>query len=340
MASSPSIGATTIAIPALDNTYGAIMLGTFGGLILYGLTIHQCYRYMRLPHYKTDATYIKVMVALVLSIETIHSALSMHACYYYFSTNYFHPEVLFRNGSWSINLLPMLTGLVITISQSEFELFTHRWIILLIGEMALSTALSVEAFVQPDLVHFQKFNSWMASAAMGMVIAADGTLTVLLTVVLHRSRTGLKSTDSMLNILIMYTINTGLLTGTISIVAFCMAVIYPNTLIDAGLNQVTAKLYANSMLAVLNSRHFLSNYGKPNYDCSPSKISAIHPSAFTSLWFQWPSQHQANATFPSILDIRVTRETERDVSFGDDTALAGRAPGASPLEVHQLRSSL
>ncbi|PIL32224.1 hypothetical protein GSI_05469 [Ganoderma sinense ZZ0214-1] len=287
MASSSNTNATAVAIPPLDNTYGAIMLGTFGGLTLYGLTMHQCYRYMRLPYYKTDATYIKFMVALILSIETIHSALSMHACYYYLSTNYFHPEVLFRNGSWSIN------GLVIAISQSFFARRLFKLnpsyspiagfvVILLMGELALS----VEAFVQPDL--------WMASAAMGMVIAADGTLTVLLTVVLHRSRTGLKSTDSMLNILIMYTINTGLLTGTISIVAFFMAVIYPDTLIDAGLNQVTAKLYANSMLAVLNSRHFLSNYGKPNFDCSPSKISAIHRSAFTSLWFKWPSQREVS----------------------------------------------
>ena len=55
-------------------------------------------------------------------IETIHSVLSMHAwwelliasgwtctypwsggSYFYFATNYFHPEVLFH-GSWSINV--------------------------------------------------------------------------------------------------------------------------------------------------------------------------------------------------------------------------------------------
>nr|VWP02581.1 5-aminolevulinate synthase (EC (5-aminolevulinic acid synthase) (Delta-ALA synthase) (Delta-aminolevulinate synthase) [Ganoderma boninense] len=114
----------------------------------------------------------------------------------------------------------------------------------------------------------------MGSAAMGMIITADGTLTVLLTIVLHRSRTGLKSTDSMLNILIMYTINT----------------VYSN---DA--EPELGAVYANSMLAVLNSRHFLSNYGKPDYDCSPSNISAIHRSALTGLWFKWPSQRETPA---------------------------------------------
>ncbi|TBU46914.1 hypothetical protein BD309DRAFT_556642 [Dichomitus squalens] len=108
---------------------------------MYGLTMHQGYRYMHLPFYKSDSNYIKIMVSyvdnavihrvifkssatvwhvvVVLLIETVHSILSMHACYYYFTTNHFYSEVLFH-GSWSINLLPMSTGIVIAVSQSFF----------------------------------------------------------------------------------------------------------------------------------------------------------------------------------------------------------------------------
>ncbi|KAI1783612.1 hypothetical protein LXA43DRAFT_1102374 [Ganoderma leucocontextum] len=369
MASSPNANATTagvapvltIALPALDNTYGAIMLGTFGGLMTYGLTMHQGYRYMHLPYYKQDATYIKAMVALVLLIETVHSVLSMHACYYYFATNYFHPEILFH-GSWSINLLPMSTGVVIAVSQSFFarRLFkiNPRYapivgfvVLLLLGELAAT----VEAFIQPDLLHYQKF-SWMISTALGMVIAADGILTVLLTIVLHRSRTGFKSTDSMINVLIMYTINTGLLTGTISTISFFMvchafqstleiftelvlqAVFYPDTLIDDGLNLFAAKLYANSLLAVLNSRHFLSSYGKSDYEATPSKISAIHRSALVSNSSDVPACRDVLANSQHVLDIRVTSESQRDASFNGDTVFTDRKPDPS-IELQNLRDS-
>ncbi|KAM5544700.1 hypothetical protein V8D89_001598 [Ganoderma adspersum] len=355
MASSPNATPSTagpgsplaLAIPALDNTYGAIMLGTFGGLMMYGLTMHQGYRYMHLPYYKRDATYIKAMVALVLLIETIHSVLSMHACYFYFATNYFHPEVLFH-GSWSINLLPVSTGLVIAVSQSFFarRLFkiNPRYapivafvVLLLLGELGFTIAATVEAFVQPDLLHFQNF-SWMISTALGMVIAADGILTVLLTIVLHRSRTGFKSTDSMINVLIMYTINTGLLTGTISTISFFMAVFYPHTLIDDGLNLFAAKLYANSLLAVLNSRHFLSSCGKTDYEATPSKISAIHRSDLVSNASDRPSARDALANSQHVLDIRVTSETQRDVSFSGDTVYTDRKADPS-IELRDLRGS-
>ena len=32
---------------------------------MYGLTMHQGYRYMHLPYYKRDALYIKAMVSFV-----------------------------------------------------------------------------------------------------------------------------------------------------------------------------------------------------------------------------------------------------------------------------------
>nr|VWP01433.1 Neutral alpha-glucosidase AB [Ganoderma boninense] len=212
-----------------------------------------------------------------------------------------------------------------------------------------SIAATVEAFVQPDLLHFQDF-SWMISTALGMVIAADGILTVLLTIVLHRSRTGFKSTDSMINVLIMYTINTvssieskdwvahilGVV-STISTISFFMAVFYPHTLIDDGLNLFVAKLYANSLLAVLNSRHFLSSCGKTDYEATPSKISAIHRSDLVSNASDRPSGRDPLANSQHVLDIRVTVETQRDASFSGDTLYADRKLKADPSPAIALR---
>ncbi|KAI0648704.1 hypothetical protein C8Q79DRAFT_946533 [Trametes meyenii] len=102
----------------------------------------------------------------------------------------------------------------------------------------------------------------MVNVAIGMVLVADGTLTTLLIAVLRRRRTGFQSTEAMLNLLVAYTINTGLLTGTLTSISFFMGVFYPHTLIADGMNMCIAKLYANSLLAALNSRHSAKNHGQ------------------------------------------------------------------------------
>ncbi|KAJ8480917.1 hypothetical protein ONZ51_g6352 [Trametes cubensis] len=52
-----------IKLPALDNTFGALLLGSFLGFILYGLTVHQVYRYFRFPAYEKDPVYVKYTVS-------------------------------------------------------------------------------------------------------------------------------------------------------------------------------------------------------------------------------------------------------------------------------------
>ncbi|KAI0364307.1 hypothetical protein BV20DRAFT_1029923 [Pilatotrama ljubarskyi] len=66
-------------VPALDNTFGAVLLGTCFGLILYGLTAHQAYRYFRL--YPTDVPVLKALVTVLVSLETLHTALCIHMWY-------------------------------------------------------------------------------------------------------------------------------------------------------------------------------------------------------------------------------------------------------------------
>ncbi|KAI0327021.1 hypothetical protein GY45DRAFT_1174743 [Cubamyces sp. BRFM 1775] len=244
MSSGPSVPLLP-KIPALDNTYGVMMLGTFIGLILYGVNLHQSYRYVRSTEFKFDSIYVKTMVTVVLLLETLHSVTSMHTVYYYVVKNYFNPLVLFH-GVWSINLLSLLTGMIIAVCQSFFArrlwMINHKFrplvafvALLLMAEAALSAAVTVEAFIQPDIAHFENY-SWMVSVGLGVILLADGLLTTLLIITLRRSRTGFHSTEQMLNTLITYTICTGLLTDTLTILSFAMAVKYPHTLLADGMN--------------------------------------------------------------------------------------------------------
>ncbi|KAI0759592.1 hypothetical protein BD413DRAFT_596465 [Trametes elegans] len=112
--------------PALDNTYGAGLIGTALALMLFGLTVHQVYRYFRL--YPTDSVYMKTYVVVLLLVETFHIILSLHSCYFYLITNYLQPGA-FLVPVWSVNTVPLATGVVAVLSQC---FFAHRvWMSLL-----------------------------------------------------------------------------------------------------------------------------------------------------------------------------------------------------------------
>ncbi|PIL32541.1 hypothetical protein GSI_05244 [Ganoderma sinense ZZ0214-1] len=254
-------------IPPLDNTFGALLIGTFVGLIQYGWTTHQSYRYFRM--YGEDTWILKSLVAGVLVLETFHSVLCMHLSYFYLTTNYFNPKAL-QVGVWSIILLGVSTGAVIFLSQLFFlrrvYMIGRRWrplvafcALLLLAELGFATAVTVDTFIDPTLHNSSQ--AWMNSAGVGIAALADTLLTTALIWSLHQSRTGIKrfdtpldllslraiidlasfSTDSLIDVLIMYSINTGLATGVANILSFAFAIAMPHNLIYAGIDIVATK---------------------------------------------------------------------------------------------------
>ncbi|RDX50710.1 hypothetical protein OH76DRAFT_1482115 [Lentinus brumalis] len=252
-------------LPALDNTFGALLIGTFIGLMQFGWTANQCYRYYRTYH--EDRWLLKVLVTAVLVLETFHTILCMHISYFYLATNYFKPEAL-AVAVWSLKLLGVTTGLVILVTQSFFLRRVYligrgfKWLVLLVallllGEFGFAFAETVQLFLVPEL-HTQK-EAWMNSAGVGLAALADTIITIALTFTLQRSRTGFESTDNLIDTLIIYSINTGLLTDVFNIACFILALVMPDNLIYAGVVIVTSKLYANTLMAVLNSRNSLAS---------------------------------------------------------------------------------
>nr|VWP02583.1 Cytochrome P450 monooxygenase AKT7 (EC (AK-toxin biosynthesis protein 7) [Ganoderma boninense] len=324
-------------IPHLDNTFGAVLIGTFIGLILYGITLHQSYRYFRM--YPADSQILKCLVGFVLVLETISSALSMHVCYHYLVTNYFNPLALI-GGEWSLNvsmslsrvISPLaLTGLCLKrefysrallwllLRASSFAAYisvrddhiciddagctlmsclppvgrSYRYILAIAVVMCfVEMAATVEAFVIPTFEGF-KHATWLVSTGSTMAVSSDILITAMLISALQRSRTGVKRTDSMLDVMIMYSINTvtemrsnhrsdtlALFSPTISRIAnlgsLLFAFIQPGTLIWAGVGIPGVKMYANTLMAALNSRRYIAEKGAGRLeDTSPFGISGL-----------------------------------------------------------------
>ncbi|KAI0363848.1 hypothetical protein BV20DRAFT_82121 [Pilatotrama ljubarskyi] len=87
-------------------------------------------------------------------------------------------------------------------------------------EIGFTAAVSTEAFITPDLVTFRQV-AWLSSAAFGICVASDVLVTATLIWVLRRSRTGFKRTDTIIEVLITYSICTGLVTDRAGRVHLC-----------------------------------------------------------------------------------------------------------------------
>ncbi|KAJ7088888.1 hypothetical protein B0H15DRAFT_1022378 [Mycena belliarum] len=74
---------------------------------------------------------------------------------------------------------------------------------------------------------------------------------------LHWTRPASLETETMVNRLILFTINTGLLTSLCAIASLVSLIVSPKTLIYASFYFCIGRLYSNSLLASLNARNII-----------------------------------------------------------------------------------
>ncbi|KAM5544697.1 hypothetical protein V8D89_001595 [Ganoderma adspersum] len=292
--------------------------------ILAGVFVHQTFRYFR--RYPKDHWSSKVTVTMLCILDTVHEALIVHTCYYYMVSHYFQPMILL-SGVWSLRLVIPMTGVISLISH----MFFARRVIILAGNKRLvvpvaviSTILillelafcAVATFAIFRDVTFQRFvdrSSWIISASLGTRVLTDSVISGAMVAMLRRNRTGFKRTDSILDLLISFAINTGLLTSIINLAAMISAVLQPDALVYCAIYIVSSKLYSNSVLAVLNSRR------------SRNKNHVENPSTGTS-WLEM-SDHVA-AALKTDTNIEASRITFQENSAMNLSAKLGGSKAA------------
>ncbi|KAM5538565.1 hypothetical protein V8D89_007898 [Ganoderma adspersum] len=268
--STPAIGPPG-ALPfphiPIENTLGAWLISVASSFLLNGLLFHQTYRYFR--EYGDDQKFLKVWVIIVVILQTFLSVLVLHTTWFYLVQMYWEPTYFFiRKTVWSLNLLPTAASATALCSQTffirrlwllapKFKIIATVIFLLNVANMACFTALSVEMFGSVNVIDALKF-SWLASVAAAVQMAGDIVLTLALTYVFRKSRTGIGKTDSMLEVMIAYAIGTGAVNcvGHVLTVAFSIA--YPHNFIYALCSCIDAKLYAIGFLVALDSRKFLA----------------------------------------------------------------------------------
>ncbi|KAI0029254.1 hypothetical protein K488DRAFT_88895 [Vararia minispora EC-137] len=100
----------------------------------------------------------------------------------------------------------------------------------------------------------------LGSASLGLGAATDIFTAMVLCYYLHTMRTGYRRSDSLINRLIMFSVNTGALTSACSLSVLIVYQLLPTNFVFISLYFILCKLYSNSCLATLNSRSMVNGY--------------------------------------------------------------------------------
>jgi hypothetical protein len=255
-------------IPTISNTIGAVIVGWGVSSLLFGiLCIQVTAYYMR---YTNDSSYYKILVLSLWVLEALHQAFVGHIAWYYIVDNAGSLLVLLNPPIWTLCVQILLGAIVGLIVKTCFGLRVWKFSRgnYLVTGLILGMALA--QFVMAVLFTIRSFHlrvgqanqiKTLATTALALGVATDILTAAALSYFLHKMRTGYKKSDTLINRLIIYSVNTGTLTSVFSVAVLVAYNTMPDNLIFIALYFTLSKLYANSCLATLNTRRFVRGRG-------------------------------------------------------------------------------
>ncbi|KAI0076925.1 hypothetical protein K474DRAFT_1662308 [Panus rudis PR-1116 ss-1] len=253
--------------PTIQDVFGGTLIEIALSMILYGITLTQTYVYYL--NYPDDSLWLKLHIAAVTVVETIHTIFIIHMSYAYLITDFGHLEELERivwSAGGSATLGMVIVALVqgfyirrIWILSGKNKPLTFTIAALAFVRVVFGLATSTLTLLLGTWDTFRSHKGPLFTLATGLSLSAlvDLLIAVTLMYYLHRSRTGLKHTDHLIRSLMAYIVNTGAITMIVSIAIVLTFVFLKGSLLFAGLVQMSSKLYANSLLGTLNARNLL-----------------------------------------------------------------------------------
>ncbi|KAG1753710.1 uncharacterized protein EDB91DRAFT_1242682 [Suillus paluster] len=246
---------------AVDDTFGAFLIGVVISATLYGVTFVQTWYYF--SRYSSDPWYMKLLVGAILLSDTVHQALITHTVYTYLITDFDIPanlgklvwslsvEVLF-NGFTGLLVQSFLTARVYRLSNKSI-IATATVLSLVIAEFVIIVVYVAKAVRLTTFVEVPQLKP-LSMCVNAVAAAGDVLIAGFLCVLLQRARTGFRRSDTMINKLILFTINTGLLTSICAVMSLISITMWPNSYIYMAFYFCLGRLYCNCLLATLNAR--------------------------------------------------------------------------------------
>ncbi|KAF8414405.1 hypothetical protein L210DRAFT_3013658 [Boletus edulis BED1] len=226
-------------IPFYGPAYGPLYLATLMSTGLYSVTCVQTFFYY--IHYTSDSLRMKIFVAVLWALDTVHEALTVAGVYKWIIAGLIKPSaILYPNPELPLQLL------------SE-AFFVHRIYVFSGKNIIVPFLWAIQAVCQIVVAIL-----YSAKA----IYSVDGKLNVMgelaLNVLRTRSKAGIANTAHILQRLTLFAVNTGIWTATFSILTVIFLHLFPPAVLYYALFGIPlGSLYCNTLLANLNARAYI-----------------------------------------------------------------------------------
>ncbi|KAI5118152.1 hypothetical protein M0805_000531 [Coniferiporia weirii] len=250
---------------SLDSTFGCLYLAVLFSAALWGSGSVQLYVYYR-DCVKADRWQLKLYVFLMYTLDSLQQALVLVCVYSYLVKGFNDPESLFRLDRQLVDSV-IVSGIVCALAQILFVVRVwhlsnqNRPLTAVLAFLVACQFVTITVYFAKiyNLADLEQFSNVLALECImnSVVTVTDIAIAAVLAFLLYSLRSGMKQSDSLVRRLIVYTISTGLASSVAGLMALVTALALPNTFIYLIPDIVIAKLYTNSVLALLNSRRGL-----------------------------------------------------------------------------------
>ncbi|KAG5717876.1 hypothetical protein E4T56_gene1489 [Termitomyces sp. T112] len=241
---------------------GPFLVAVMISFMLFGVTCSQTVYYFRT--YPGDHRFLKALVIVLLILEGVHTAFVVQAVFYAYLVCKLPENISIAldvplGSAGSITATIAITSIV----QSFYAWRVYRLsvghqlqkplvafiLVTSLAQLGAGLALNSAQYIFPSVKDSRRLLpkiSFLADSAMS--VTCDVTISASLVYFLNRMRTGFKSSENVINYLVIFSMSNGVLTSTIvtcSLVSFYTA---PTSLLYSAFIVISGKFYFNSML--------------------------------------------------------------------------------------------
>ncbi|KAI0677751.1 hypothetical protein C8Q78DRAFT_1074428 [Trametes maxima] len=320
---------------SLLESFACQIIGFTIATTIYGITVLQTFMYFR--KYTKDRLYLKLMVGVLYVLDTLGTILVSHSLYTYFVLNFRNPAKDI-DLIWSFSLENGVTALITVLVQCYFAECLWRFsrgnkiLVAAIVFCALASfGLGLETTAHLFIV---KAASSLGSREVliigglvqGFAALCDILITTGLCYYLQTGRSGIKSTDNLVDRLLIYAINRGALTTIVQICFLVLNVSAPGHAYFIPFHMIVSKLYVNALLATLNVRSSLAYTGNEvEVDQTSIMFNTVRPSVFEKTSSEIESKtlaQQSTSAFKPSPGNSLTHQLHTKPSNGTMTVMA------------------
>jgi len=254
---------TTITAQLVSEAIGPLFIGFIVSAALYGVLCAQACLYFK--RHSQDSTRLKSIITILLILETLDIILVTHGIFVCAISE--HGTFLcFHHPPRTIVVQILPTALIVAIVQyvwvMRIRTLSHSkrknqlvvsMLFLIFTGMGMSITLMGLASKSPKWGVIQG-ELWPVVASFALRAFNDLSLTGFLCYYLQHSKTGILKTDSMIQKMIGYGLRAGLFNSMGSIATMASLIVIPRRLVYMGIYLSFARVYTNSLLAMLNWR--------------------------------------------------------------------------------------